>query len=262
MKLNKPVISISIIVIIIVDLIFFSFLCIGKKIENKEYVEELIYKFDIKKYVLDNDNIKHSIDNYKYSEDVFNYLDDFKVKLIKRNFVNNLFDEKEVLIDKKDVSDVLKNSVYEYEYYNKVDIYNYVSSDIDAFTNYFVSKFDKDFAKDFNDFKNFTSGIIYYIPLILAIALFTLLIVFEKKNGILISALALLVYSFFLYYFNKHFLEIGFSRVFKYFNNVDLQLDNMYVICFIISFVLLLIYIVFYLKRAARNIRVNSYYRR
>lgn len=262
MKLKKPVISICIIVIIVVDLIFFSFLCIGKKTKDKEFVNEIVSKFNVKKYILDNDNIKHSINNYKYNEKVFDYLDKLKIQVVKKNFVNTLFNKEEPLIEKEAIIEILNNSVYEYEYNTSEDIYSYVSEDIKIFANYFTNKFDHDFIKSYYDFSNFTNGIVYYISLILLTGLFVLLIIIEKKNGFLISSITLLLYSFFLYYFNNHFLDTGFSSILKYFDNISLHLENIYVICFIFGFVLLLIYIVYYLKKVARNIRLNSYYRR
>lgn len=259
MKLNKPIISICIIIILIVDLIFFSFLSIARKTNDKEFMEEIALKFDFKKYLLNNDNIRYSIDNYKYSNTVFNYIDDLKVTIVKKKVVNNLFEGKEKVLDKSLIVEILNNSVYEYEYRENVDVVYYVHDDIEYFSGYLESKFNNEYADVYNSLRSFSSGAIYFISIGVAVVLLGLIIIIERKQGLLIDSITLLLYSFFIYYFNKHFLEIGYRSLFKYFDNLELHLDDLYVICFIIGFILLLICIVDKIRKTLREKRINAY---
>ena len=262
MKLNKPIITICIIILLVVDLIFFSFLSFGRKIKDEKFVNEMVESFDFKEYLLDDKLISNSIDNYKYPKEVFDYLDDLQVNKVKKKFVNNLFKEENNLVLKQDIKEILDNSVYEYEYRSKSDTYSFVSNDIDSFSTKMEENFNKDFVNRYNTIYGISSGILYYISLIIILVSISLIIVFEKRNGFLISSIILIVYSFLIYYVNKNVLEIGFKSLFKYFNNISLHLDNLYMICFILGFVLLLIYIVKYLIKLARDIRISSYNRR
>ena len=262
MKLNKPVITIFIIIMLLGFLIFFSFLSIGRNLNDKEYISEIVNDFNVKEYILRNDKIKDSIDNFKYPKEVFNYLDDNKIKLLKKKYVNNLFDRKEKLIDKNDVKEILDNSVYEYEYNTSSDIYNYVENDIEHFSNVFENKINVEYIDYYYGFKDFSSGFIYYLILIIIIVSIIILIIFEKFNGCFISSITLILYSFFIYYLNNYILEVSFKKYLNYFNDFDLHLEKLYFICFIFGFVLLLIYIVYKLKKIARNIRISSYNRR
>ena len=50
MKLNKPIITICIIILLVVDLIFFYYLSFGRKIKEEKIVNENLEKFDYKEY--------------------------------------------------------------------------------------------------------------------------------------------------------------------------------------------------------------------
>ena len=262
MKLNKPIITICIIILLVVDLIFFSFLSFGKKIKDEKLINEMVESFDFKKYLLDDDIISNSIDNYNYPKEVFDYLDNLQINKVKKKFINNLLHEENNLVLKQDIKEILDNSVYEYEYRSQGDIYGFVANDIDTYSTKMEDEYNIDFVNRYNTLYSISSGILYYISLLFIIISISLIIVFEKRNGFLISSIILIVYSFLIYYVNKNVLEIGFKSIFKYFKNVSLHLDNLYIICFILGFVLLLIYIVKLLRKLARDIRISSYNRR
>lgn len=259
MKLNKPIITICIIILLVVDLIFFSFLSIGKNLGEEECLNEITENFDFKKYVLNNDIISYSINNNKYNKEVFDYMDELKIKILKKNTVNNLLKEKEVIIDKNDVKEILSDSVYEYEHRNMEDIYNYVSNDINQFSNNIQNKVDNEYSEIYYFVINTSNSIVYLVSLVLIILFISLIIIFEKKNGLFISSIILIAYSFVIYYLNTKALHFFFVDKSKYFNSLDLHLESLYVICFILGFVLLLIYIVNCLKKYGRELRLKSY---
>ncbi len=259
MKLNKPIITICIIILLVVDLIFFSFLSFGKKLKDEKVINEIVESFNFKEYLLDDELISNSINNYNYPKEVFNYLDDLQINRVKKKYVDRLLKKDNFLIQKQDIFDILSNSVYEYEFRNKSDIYNYVESDIDNFSTRMEDSFDIDFINEYYGIYNVSNGMLYLISLSLIIIGIIFIIIIEKKNGFLVSSIILIIYSFLIYYINKNALEVGFGSLFKYFNKISFHLDSLYIICFIFSFVLLLIYIVKSLRRAAREIRLKSY---
>lgn len=261
MKLNKPVITICLIILLAINLLFFSFLSIGNKLEEKEFVNSIINSFDFKDYLLKEDNISTSINNYRYPQEVFDYLDDIKIKEIKDKIINDLFDNKEMIIEKGDIKELLVDSVYEFQNNRNVDIFNYVSSDIESFSLTFSNKINGEFVKSFYDIRNFSSWF-YSITLLLTVIMIGLIIYFEKQKGLLISSIILMTYSFFAFYFNKYFLKFVFKNQSNYLKNVKLDLDSLYIISFIIGFIILIIYLIKVFKKVARDIRISSYNRR
>ena len=262
MKLNKPIITICIIILLVVDLIFFSFLFIGKKLSNNSFIKDTIQEFDFKEYLLDDEVIADSINNFKYPKEVFDYLDNNKINKAKKEFANLLIKKEEQLINKEEIKDILDSSVFEYEYRSSSDTYSFVEEDIDYFSNKMEKDFNTNFVNEYYSVNKLSSGILYYISLILIITGLVFIIILEQRNGFLISSIILIIYSFLTYYINKNMFEFGFNSVFKYFKKINLQMDNLYMICFILGFVLLLIYIVKSLRKMTREIRIKSYYRR
>lgn len=262
MKLNKSLKTITIIILLIINLIFFSFLIIGKKLGDKKFINEIVQEFNFKEYLNNNEIIKRSINNYKYPKEVFNELDNLRITNIKLKVVNNLFEKKEYLINKEDIIDLLNDSVYEYEKKYSIDIYDYVKKDIEDFSYMLENKLNDEFINNYYSVLDFSKGIIYYISIILTITFIVFIILLEKRNGFLITSIILILYSFFSYYVSNYFLDFVFKNKLNYFNSIHLEISDESIICFISGFVLLLIYIIKSVKKLARNIRVNSYNRR
>ena len=259
MKLNKPIITICIIILLVVNLVFFSFLSIGHNLSNKEKLNEIIEKFDFKSYLLNNETINNSIKEYHYSEEVFNYMDQLQINKIKKKLVNNLYDNKEELINEVEIKELINNSVYEYESRTQKDIFGFVESDVNTFSNEMALKFNDNYSSYFQFVKTISNGIIYYSSIILSIVFIGLIIFYEKKNGLLISSIILICYSIYVFYMDNNFIRIVFNRVLKYFESINLHLDKLYIICFLVGFVLLLIYIVNLIKHWLRDLRIRSY---
>lgn len=261
MKLQKPLITIIFIVLLGVNLIFFSLTFIGKAITTKEITEKIVNKYDINKTILEDTNIKKHIREYKYSPLVFNYINKEKEEELKENIIKNINNNRENLIDEKEITSLLKRSVFSYEIKNGVDTMGIVNNDIELYS-YKVSQYiNNDFLNTMNFFKFFSNNFFSTIAFSILILLLIGIIIEEKRNGFLISGIITFIYSFFIYYLNNNFFNYEFiSNI--YFNGLKglkLSLDNTYMICFILSFVLLLIYIIKYIKKVLRDIRINSY---
>ena len=172
---------------------------------------------------------------------------------------------KKLIIDSTKLTNILTKSVSLYDLNNKSDSFSFVKDDIFRFSVEVSYRINNDgVVQIFKVALFLVNSFIYYIPFIIAIILSGLIIIYEKKEGILINGIIYIIYSFFLYYMNTHFISwmLKSGSFYSYFRNMSdftLRLDNLYIICFIFSFVLLLIYSVIYLKRVIRNIRLSSY---
>ena len=258
MKLNKPIITIIVIILLVLDLIFFSFTLICRTIVKKDNIEKMVDNFDLKAYVLSNDRIKESIDNYKYPKEVFDYIDQFNLLNIKRAFLKSLYNGEEILIDKENISYLLKSSVYEYENITHEYSYEYVVNDIEYFSSDISYYFNNDFINVYNLFNVLSSETLSYILLLVSMILSLILIIVEKNTGFLICSIIFLITSFVLFYLDINlYTVIPFMD--KYIDNLKITLDNRYLICFIFGFVLLLIYIVYFIKKQMREFRLRNW---
>ncbi|MBR4260446.1 MAG: hypothetical protein IKQ33_00620, partial [Clostridia bacterium] len=131
MKLNKPKITTLIIVILVINLIFFSFTLISKALSNKNNIASIINNYNFKEYLLGNEVIRESITNYKYPKEVFNYLDEFNIKKLKKSIIENLNNNKEEILNKEELSYIIKNSIYEYDVRTKENAYDAAKKDIE-----------------------------------------------------------------------------------------------------------------------------------
>lgn len=264
MKLNKPIITITIIILLVFNLIFFSFAQISKNILNEKFLTQLVDKFDLKKSVLNDQNIKNNINNYKYPQEVFNYIDYSSIDIVKKKIVNNILTKDKEFISEKDISYILNNSVYQYENYTFEDTFDYVKDDINKFSLNFSNAFKNDIVNILNFIKFLSNSMLYELSIIISLIFLTLIIFFEKRNGYLISSIICFIYALILYYLDSYFIKnmlLGPNN-YLYFSNIDnltISLDNIYIICLILSFVLLLIYIVKSIKKIMRDIRISSY---
>ncbi len=265
MKLNRPIFTIILIILLVIDLIFFSIVIIGKKVLDKNSIKDIVYSFNYKEYLKDNEIIKNSTNNYKYSFEIFDYIDDNEVKKIEDKFIDNIYLNKKT-IEKEDIILILNNAVDKYEKDNLVDIHNYVDGDINKVSNK-LSNIDEEFNIAFSFINKFVNSELVYIFLIFAIISIVLIIVFEHINGCLINSITLILYSILMYYlkynlYSKIHLDNNVNKYFNDFSNKIVDLDNVYAISFFLGFVFLLIYVIKLIRRMIRDIRLNSYYSR
>lgn len=261
MKLQKPLITIIFIVLLAVNLIFFSLTLIGKSITQEKTIQNIVEKYDVKETILNEDSMKDNIKKYKYTSSVFDYINVLEEKKLKQDIILNLENGKNILLDQEKLMSLLKRSVFSFEINNSVDMMGAVNNDIELYS-YKVSRyFNDDFFNTMNFFKIFSNSFFSTIAFLILIISVIGIIFCEKMVGLLIGGIVTLFYSFFVYYLDYNFFKYDFisSVYFKDLSSLKLYLDNIYIICFILSFVLLLIYIIKYIKRVLRDMRINSY---
>ena len=262
MKLNRPILTIILIILLVIDLIFFSVALIGQKVLNEEFLNEMIYDFDYIDYLKDNESIKNSVNNYKYSFDVFNYIDKEEVKEVENKVVDNILSNEDTFIEYEDILQVLNNAVNKYEKINTVDIHEYIDDDIKEVAYELSNSFDNDSITGLHIVNGFVNSKIIYLFVIIAIVISTLIIIFEHINGCLINSIIYLIYSFAMYYLKYNFdFKVYIKNNEITIANKVLPLDNIYVTCFVLGFVLLVIYVIKLIVKVVRDIKLNSYYK-
>ncbi len=248
MKLKNPVISIIIIILLVSLLIIFPFVMLSKNTKEVNSIKKIIYDFDIKEYLLNHDVIDDSIKNYNYPKEVFNYININDIKIMKDKIYNRLMENSNSLISKNEIISLISNSVYEFENVTYKDVYDNVYSDIEYISTE-LENYLNDRLINYQMFLSIVgSNVIFYFLLFVCLLLLTIIVFIEKNSGIIISSIISLLYSLYLYYISDNFYRLFVSSsVSNYvkllFKNHFLLNDESYIICFILSFVLLLIYI-------------------
>ena len=90
MRLNKPIMTIILVIIMVINLVFFCLISIGQTFNKKEFWKSIINKFDLYNYVINDAEVKQSIANYNFSIELFNYIHEEKVLSLKETIVINI----------------------------------------------------------------------------------------------------------------------------------------------------------------------------
>ena len=265
MNLKKPFRTTLFIVLLVIDLIFLSFLVSLKHVANKDYMVSKIKDFDIVRYVKERDYIIESTNNLRYPIEVYNYINVDNFNNIGEEAVDNLFAGKKPILESAKFTSLLKQSIDYYDAANNADSMEHVKKDVQRFSTEVSYKINNDsVVKLLKASTIVTNTFVYFIPYLIAITFTALIIVYEKKKGLLIGGITYMIYSFYVYYFDKNFIrrlysEGNFYSYFKGFKKYTFNLNTLYTICFILGFVLLLIWTIFYIKKTVRRVKVSSY---
>ena len=264
MRLKRPIITISFIVILVICLIFFSFVLISNNYVKNNRIKEIIYNFNIKDYILNDSKILKSIKNYNYPKEVYNYIDNNEVYILKEKIYSRFNHHDKKLLNQKEVILILNNSIYEYENINLSDSIKMVNEDIEYINNKII-EFTNNRLNDYHTFFSILGkDILFYVFIIIIILIAILIIIIEGMNGVLICSISFFTFSLYIYYLNINFYRF-FQSILEndYFINflkrIFLLKEDVYIICFILSFVLLLIYIVNYFKKIRKKIKFHSF---
>lgn len=264
MRLKRPIITISFIVILVICLIFFSFVLISNNYVKNNRIKEIIYNFNIKDYILNDSKILKSINNYNYPKEVYNYIDNNEVYILKEKIYSRFNHHDKKILNQKEVILILNNSIYEYENINLSDSIKMVNEDIEYINNKII-EFTNNRLNDYHTFFSILGkDILFYAFIIIIILIAILIIIIEGMNGVLICSISFFTFSLYIYYLNINFYRF-FQSILEndYFINflkrIFLLKEDVYIICFILSFVLLLIYIVNYFKKIRKKITFHSF---
>jgi len=220
--------------------------------------------------VIKNDkNLLDILDTKKIPLEVLDYISENECRNVTIKIFDNLYSEKEVVIDDIDIRLIIKEAVLRYEELYDTDIYNNIEKELIEVSTKISEEFNN--VNNYNEIKTITdiTGY-YYIPFIIVGILLILLIVKEKENSPLIIGLLFTSVSFIGYYIlievpkiiNKH---ISIIRLL----NIDLSIKTEEIatnICCIILFIGLFaitIYVVGKVRKIYRRSRIaylDKYY--
>ena len=256
MKLNKPVITTLLIIILVFDLIFFSFSLVCKKLTNTKNITSIVMNFDLKKNIIENEMIEKNISNYKYPKEIFNNLDKKEIRKEQNKIINALITNESEIINEKSIEKIIINSVNIYDKKNKTDSYNYSKDDIKQYSNKLSYLINNEYKSLYNILKRVGQNQLLILYMIIFIIISIIIYKFENNTMIFIDSISLILYSFFIYYINNNFYKIfDLQEYSKYIKLHSLDLDFTYIICFILGVVLLLMYIV---KIIHKTIKMNK----
>ena len=164
-----------------------------------------------------------------------------------------------MVVEKEVVKSNVASITLKTKCFNLQDTLGSVNEDIENFSYNFVNSFNVDLI-NFRDFFFFySSDIILISSIVLSLTFLILIIFFERYNGVLISSVIFLTYSFILYLFNSgNNLNLSNWKIFKN-CQIFLNFDSAYIICFILGFVLLLIYISKLIRNLIKEIKHSMY---
>ena len=266
MDLKKPIGTTFTVIILSIVLMILTFFATFRYLTNKDFLKARAKDFDIVEFVKNRGYVVEHSDSYKYPVEVFNYINIYDFNTLMDQSIDNLFDNKDTILDVNKLTDLLTKSVNLYDMNNNTDSLAFVKEDISRFSSEIAYKINNGVAVSLiKTFISFMHSFVYYIPFLIAIALFGLIFWNEKKNGLLINAAILFFYSFVIYRLDYQMLPMLASKDSFYsyivgLNKMTLGLDRIYIVCFILSFILLLIYIVMRLDKTIKNIRKKPYY--
>ena len=265
MNLRKPIKTTVFIVLLALDLIIFSFFLASKNVLNKEYLSSKVKDFSFISYVKERDYINTEVRAFKYPIEVFDYIDMDEFYKVMDGSIDKLLESKTPLLDGNEIVRILEDSVNKYDQEHDSDSLRFAKDDINRVSTEFAYKLNNDGLVCIVKIMVFcSSGIIFYIPILIAILLSVYICLDEKREGFLINGIVYIVYSLYLYLLNIRFINglVRNGSIYTYFDgfkSYTFKLEPALIICFILGFVLLLIYIGMYIKKLIRDVRLHSY---
>ena len=265
MNLRKPFKTTIVMILLGIDLLILSLFVSAKNTTSKDFLKSTVRDFNIVEYVKDKSFVLEHSKGYKYPLEVFNYINVYDFNSLMDKAIDNLYDQKKPIISNTEISNLLSKSVSVYDVNNRTDSMKFVKDDI--------NRLSTEISYDLNGnvlmsivriILSLLYSVIYYIPFVLVILFFILIVIFEKRNGFLICGVTSFVYSFYLYFINTRLVKSVAARggFFSYIENIDkmtLKLDLLYILFFIVSFIFLFTFIIMYLRKMVRDIRLKSY---
>lgn len=271
MKIKHSFITPLIIFLLIITMLLYIVLNIGRFVLNKEFIENVSKNIDLKENIQNNPELNNYLEEKKIPKEVLNNIDKKETKKLMQKIIDGLYSNKSSIISYSDMSLIIKKSILIYEKENLEDIYSNIENDIDEFSIAFANSINnKDFLNSFRMAHSIVNGMAYYILLALLIMLISIIIILEKETSTLILGAILVLLSIAVYKIEdalllKNEIEIvkligkdNFTKIVEY-------IKTIYLTPFAIGIILLIIAIAIIIKLGANKLKVikyDSYYRR
>ena len=214
-------------------------------------------------------NLLDLLDSKKIPVETLDYISENECRDVTVKMFNNLYGEKEIIVDDIDIELIIKNSVLKYEILTDMDIYNNIEINLIEVSGKIAKKFNN--TNNYNEIKTISNITEYYfIAFIIVAILLILLIVKELENSPLIIGLLFSGVSFIGYYILAEVPKVLYKRIsIIRLLNIDLTIKTEEIatnICCIVLFIglfALTIYVVGKVRKIYRRSRVaylDKYY--
>lgn len=265
--MKKPIITQILLIVFIILLFFFTIFMFIRENGSKEQLRVIVETIDIKKYLYDLKEVNILIEEKRLDKEIFSYIDEVDKTIVINNVLDNLYNNKDYLIESSEIKSILRKAIVMYENENSLDIYSNIENEIDEISFTIASNINnKDFMMQFYFIYKIVNSSIFYILLLILIVLFVAIFVIEKSLGFSLNGLVFFISFVGLLIFHKNFIPnyIKGINMLKYFNegvisNFIMNLSDYYLIEFIIGICLLAIYGIIYLKKILRKMRIIFY---
>ena len=267
MELNKPFAT-KVVIINTTLLLFIGVLLLfTNRLLVKENVTEIFTNQNMVKYIKNNKDINSLLKEKRIPTEVLNNISKDEVDELVLKGINNLYDKKSTLVSGTDILGVIRRSVSKYEKDKQVEIYKNIRIELTRISGDIAEKINtSDDIKAFN-IVYATSGFALLF-IVLSMITMTVIIVFEKYNGLLIDGLIISGSSIIIYYIvstmyadilsKMHYIDVN-SKVLN--DNIRGILSTMCGVLFAIGIIMLIIYVIRYSEKLLRDFRLKYIYK-
>lgn len=254
-------------------IICFSFIYVGKYIFAKENIIDITKNINIAKIIREEKALNDILEEKKIPKEVLDYLDNEKSRELLKKIIDSLYTNNSSIIKETDISTLIKDSIINYENLYDLDIYDNIEEDINNFSLDFSNQINnKEIIDSFRSVYKFLNGITFYIVIIITILSIIGIIFLEKKESILILGIIFFIFSIIINYLKDTFIEklLEDKVLLEYIQKQSILktedfFKQIYLTSFVIGIILLLIYLVIFIKKLLLKIRLmkyDRYYRR
>lgn len=267
MKLKHSFFTIILISFLIILLILCVLCLFGKNIFNKNYLYKAVEYVDVISFIKDDKELNEMLKNKKIPKEIFEYIDDNKVKEIKKKIIDGFYTNKSSIIEPTEIKMILKDSINFYESKYTLDIYNNIEKEIQSFSIKITNNInDYNFISSFRTIDKIVNGVTFYILIAILITIIIFISILERKNSLFILGIIFFISSLVIYYVSNQMLTILSKNKLiidyvsqKFLIEISNIIKPIYIVFFLLGIVLLIVYGMICLKKIIRKIRIYSY---
>ena len=266
MELNSPFKSrIYIIMIVILFLIGIISLFINVLLSKNNVINSI----NLKEVIINNKELNECLKNRDISKEALEYIDDNVIEKMSIAIIDKLYKGEENLVDKEDILDVIRRSIYKYEGKISDDVYLDVKEDVGIISNIISESIN---SRENIDRYNTIRSTVFMLMFSLAFAIsFSILLLMSEKKGFLVyEGTIFIAVSFIILYLRKPLVNILYNNL-DIINLLGINLDKcskdissiMCGIIMAIGVVMIFIYIITEGRHAYRKLRtayLDKYY--
>ncbi len=267
MKLKHETVTILILIIYVLFCFIASFLLFGKIALQKEEFSKFIIKLDFIEYLKTNSQVTDILIENRIPDEIFDYVDENNAHLLLNNIVDNLYADKETLVNDNNVENLMVESIKRYEKKYTQDIYSHISGDISNVAKDITDEINNfDFIQTFNFLNHMVNGFFPFWIMLILLVLIIVMFCLEKENALFLIGVSNVSISAIIVYVSKSISEIILSNkgIMNCFGNETSdyligKLNPVFTTLAILGLIMLVIYLLIYLHQLIIKFRIKYY---